>query len=277
MKRLPYYKMYPQDFDCDEKVRLLNMKEAGLFLFALNHAWVNDGLPSEPEEIARVLRVPMRDFLNSWPRVSAMFAADCCGRLRNKRQEAERIEAEHKSIKATESIKARWKTDTNVSKTNGIRIENELPRARVSDSDSDSDTETTKTICEPDGSRAFVLAPPENGNGHAKPLKEQKHPQFAAFWDLRWRTDDRKAAEKSFRKALDIVSVETIMAAVAREKPRQLEKEPQYRPMMSTWLNKRRFLDEAEPEQLAIPPKRSNGGGVNIEEVRESLRRQGKI
>jgi hypothetical protein len=139
LKRLPYYKMYPQDFDCDEKVRLLNMKEAGLFLFALNHAWVNDGLPSEPDEIARVLRVPLRDFRLSWPRVSVMFAADCCGRLRNKRQEAERLEATSKSLKATESINVRWKSDTNVSKTNEVRMQNELLRARVSDSDSDSD------------------------------------------------------------------------------------------------------------------------------------------
>jgi hypothetical protein len=68
-----------------------------------------------------------------------MFAADCCGRLRNKRQEAERLEATTKSIKATESINVRWKTDTNVQKTNESRKPNELPRARVSDSDSDSE------------------------------------------------------------------------------------------------------------------------------------------
>jgi hypothetical protein len=112
-----------------------------------------------------------------------------------------------------------------------------------------------KDICEPDGSREFVLAAPENGNGHGKtkPLKEQEHPQFAAFWDLRWRTDDRQVAARAFRKAVEAVAPALILQAAESHRARELAKEQQFRPMMSTWLNKRRFLDEAEPEQLASP------------------------
>ena len=129
MKRLPFYKLYPQDFDCDEKVRGLSLSEAGLFLFCLNHAWVNDGLPADPKEIARQLRIPEKEFNRNWRRVNTNFIQCEDSRLRNSRQEEERLLATKKSLKAAESVKARWKTDTNVSETYEVRIENVLPRA----------------------------------------------------------------------------------------------------------------------------------------------------
>ena len=94
MTRLPYFRMYPKDFDTDENVRMLDLTETGLFVLCLNHAWINDGLPADPEDIARALKIP--NLSKIWPRVSKCFYPDG-DRLRNKRQEEERSVAVAKS------------------------------------------------------------------------------------------------------------------------------------------------------------------------------------
>jgi uncharacterized protein YdaU (DUF1376 family) len=100
-KKLPYYKMYPNDFDADEKVRLLDCREAGLYLFALNHSWNNDGLPGDDGEVGKMLKVPIRDFRLAWPAVKKCFVLCEDGRLRNMRQEDERVKAITKSDTAS--------------------------------------------------------------------------------------------------------------------------------------------------------------------------------
>ncbi len=106
---LPYYRMWVKDFDTNEAVRLLSVPEVGLFVLCLNHAWVNDGLPADPAAIAKLLKVPIRDFGKWWPNVSLCFSPESGGtRLRNGRQEKERNEAKSISDKAKASADKRW-------------------------------------------------------------------------------------------------------------------------------------------------------------------------
>lgn len=114
MKDLPYYRLWVKDFDTNENVRLLNLPEAGLYLFALNHAWVNDGLPGTPKDIARALKIPGKEFSRYWPRVSQCFSPGTDGRLRNKRQEEERTEAKTASERGRANVQNRYKKATTV-------------------------------------------------------------------------------------------------------------------------------------------------------------------
>ena len=107
MKDLPYYRMWVKDFDTNEAVRSLNLAEAGLFLFALNHAWINDGIPESENEIGRILKLTVRQMKQLWPRVSLCFYSDGKGRLRNKRQEEERVNATKKSKQASDAVAER--------------------------------------------------------------------------------------------------------------------------------------------------------------------------
>ena len=107
MKDLPYYRMWVKDFDTNEHVRALNLAEAGLFLFALNHAWINDGLPGSEYEIGRILKLTVRQMKQHWPRVALCFFDDGNGRLRNKRQEEERLNATKKSKQASDAVAER--------------------------------------------------------------------------------------------------------------------------------------------------------------------------
>jgi len=88
MKLLPYFKWFPSDAESDEKYAAMSMAERGLFHTAMNYSWINDGLPVDPVEVARVLRVPIKEFNKLWVRVSICFIGS--ERLRNPRQEVER-------------------------------------------------------------------------------------------------------------------------------------------------------------------------------------------
>ncbi len=107
MKNLPYYKLWVKDFDTNESVRLLDLREAGLFLFCLNHAWINDGLPNSPDDIARALKIAPATFSKMWDRVGKCFFVGNDGRLRNGRQEEERAHAISKSRQASDAVAKR--------------------------------------------------------------------------------------------------------------------------------------------------------------------------
>jgi hypothetical protein len=105
MANLPYYPMYPKDFDSDKNVRLMDDCDLGLFIRCLNHSWTNDGLPTDPEEIRRSFRDNREDFLNKWKRVEPCFPIASDGMRRNPRQEKERIGAIAKHKAASDAGK----------------------------------------------------------------------------------------------------------------------------------------------------------------------------
>jgi uncharacterized protein YdaU (DUF1376 family) len=102
---LPYYPMYPRDFDTDGMVRAMEDSELGLYIRCLNYSWVNDGLPADPEEIRRAFRDTPEAFAQKWPRVEPCFPPGEDGRRRNPRLEKERAQAIEKSSKASANAK----------------------------------------------------------------------------------------------------------------------------------------------------------------------------
>ncbi len=98
--------MWVKDFDTNEAVRMLDLAELGLFLLCLNHAWINDGLPNDEESIRIMLRISRKDFKKTWEKVSRCFYLEN-SRLKNKRQEEERLEALTRSKQASEAVAAR--------------------------------------------------------------------------------------------------------------------------------------------------------------------------
>lgn len=108
MKKLPYYRLWVADFDTDENVRVLDFSELGLYLCCLNHSWINEGLPIDPEDLRRALKATPGQFSKLWPRVSKCFK-EMAGRLVNPRQEAERDEARKSSGHGKKAAAARWK------------------------------------------------------------------------------------------------------------------------------------------------------------------------
>lgn len=140
MSKLPYFRWFPSDFDQDENVRLMNVSEVGLYLRLLNHAWTNDGVPSDAESLMVIAGLSKIEFTRHWKKVSKCFYSDG-DRLRNKRQEEERAYANGKSEKATNAIRKRYERNTSVSTSVSTNV---VPRAYDSDSISDSVSENRK-------------------------------------------------------------------------------------------------------------------------------------
>lgn len=102
--------------------------QLGFFHRCLNFSWNNDGLPSDSKRLCAVMNV-------SPQYLDEVFVCECwfedAGRLRNRRQEAERSYAINKSVRNTKAVQTRYERSTNVAT-------NDAQRAYDSDSVSDS-------------------------------------------------------------------------------------------------------------------------------------------
>lgn len=110
---LPYYKMYPKDFDTDGLVRAMNDEQRGFYLRCLNYSWLNDGLPADLSEIQIVMSDTKGSFSRKWPRVEPCFPIAEDGKRRNPRQEKERSKAIMKSEHNTNAVRTRYERRSN--------------------------------------------------------------------------------------------------------------------------------------------------------------------
>lgn len=131
---LPYYQMYPRDFEASNDVLPLNSSERGLYLWCLNRSWMDDGLPESAAKISLILPASMLgSFVKDWPAIALLFPVVRGRRRRNKRQEIERRKADLKSKTNKNNVLTRYERRSKNS---------EVVALRASDSDDDSDSES---------------------------------------------------------------------------------------------------------------------------------------
>lgn len=106
-KELPYYKMYPADFETDARCILMTLEEIGAYVRLLNYAWINNGLPDSHVDLPLILHITPSKFQSLWKRIGPCFTS-VDGKLINERQEREREDAIRKSNKATQSVRTRY-------------------------------------------------------------------------------------------------------------------------------------------------------------------------
>jgi hypothetical protein len=111
MALLPYFKWYVADAENDEKYSAMDDAELGLYHRCMNKSWSNGGIPADPEERARLFRLPREIADERWKRVGKCFVPSATDpkRLVNPRQEIERADAISKSLKAKTSRLSRAK------------------------------------------------------------------------------------------------------------------------------------------------------------------------
>ncbi len=228
---LPYYKLWVKDFDTNENVRMLNLAEAGLFLFALNHAWVNDGLPAADDDVGRVLKLSVRELRAYWPRVSKCFYLADDGRLRNQRQEEERESANKKSKQASEAVAERE------------RKRNERSIERSSSDDL----------------RAYDYDYVSGSSSLFPEAKNPSGPTFEDFWAVWWNRSAKQSAKSAWKTSASTYGTEFLIAACVEDRKRFEQTEDwQWRVKLhaATWLRGKRWEDM--PTAVA-PSKRVNG------------------
>jgi len=116
--KLPYYPFYPSDCDTDERVRAMDDTEFGFYVRCLNHAWINGSLPSDLDELARVMGRDPESVKRVWRRVGQCFVSHPSdpGRLVNPRQEEEREKAMRRRTAARQNSMRRWQDKTSRSR-----------------------------------------------------------------------------------------------------------------------------------------------------------------
>ncbi len=194
----------------------------------LNHAWMNNGLPASDQDLIALLRITQKDFDRIWPRVAKCFPVNN-ERRTNPRQEEERTKAISKSVSATESIRSRYERTTN-----------EDIRAYESVSVSVSVSECSSKDLNKKNSESSL--PPD--------LRSMQAEWFNAFWRGYWRRVGRGAAEKSFALAVKSpAQFERVMQAIELQSPWMMARDSDKRPYPATWLNQKRWEDDADIQQ----------------------------
>jgi hypothetical protein len=142
--------------------------------------------------------------------------------------EEEMIEPNGKAAKSNRLHIVNWEKYQFVSDTDPTSSlrqkryrEKRSSNALLTRTDTDSDTERKK-----------------DSRSSANGLDER----FDKFWSAYPRKAGKKAAHKAFDKALKETSVETILAALERQKPQW--RDPQFIPHPATWLNRGQWADE---------------------------------
>lgn len=165
-RNLPYYSLYPKEFDADERIRSMDDAELGMFMRLLNHAWINDGLPEDPEMVRRIFRYSAEEFSQKWSVVSACFPVSGDGRRRNRRQEEERSKAIVKinRIKSVHNSPKKKTSTVDEPKESVNDADNECDNERVSfsrafDSDSEYVSDYSSEVLEEGGAGEETIPP----------------------------------------------------------------------------------------------------------------------
>jgi uncharacterized protein YdaU (DUF1376 family) len=86
---MPYFPLYPADFLGDEKARLMDNRQFGIYCKLLFHEWIEGSIPADPQKLARIVGEESQAFLEIWPGISQAFSTEsqAFGRLANRRIE----------------------------------------------------------------------------------------------------------------------------------------------------------------------------------------------
>jgi hypothetical protein len=111
-------------FEGDENARRLSLAEEGMFHRMLRLAWMNGSIPADLTQLSQLIRCRPTTLQKAWPNLSKLWVNDEAdpSRLRNKKQEKERIFLELKRDVNREAAKLRW----NKQKTKGKRNASEV-------------------------------------------------------------------------------------------------------------------------------------------------------
>lgn len=86
----PAFQFYASDFLSDDKVARMSFTEVGIYILLLSHAWLGCGLPTNPADVAKMLKMPLPRFRKIWAGVLGECFIREGEKLVNPRQERER-------------------------------------------------------------------------------------------------------------------------------------------------------------------------------------------
>jgi uncharacterized protein YdaU (DUF1376 family) len=107
----PASQFYWSDFISDGPVIAMSLEERGAYITMLCVAWMEEGLPDDHRQLAKLLRITPHKFASVWESMEARWYVED-GRLYNRKMERIREEMRERSTTASEAgkrgAKKRW-------------------------------------------------------------------------------------------------------------------------------------------------------------------------
>lgn len=108
----PAFQFYASDFISDGPVIAMSLEERGAYITLLCVAWMEEGLPDDHKQLAKLLRITPRKFTAIWESMETRWYIGEDGRLYNRKMEGIREEMRKNSKAASEAgkrgAKKRW-------------------------------------------------------------------------------------------------------------------------------------------------------------------------
>ncbi len=231
-EKAPAFQFYPRDFLIDGKVAAMTLAERGAYITLLCLCWTEGSLPSGMSALARLCKVSQAAFTRLWPALEPCFrgAGGDGSRIVQPRIERERQKQEtYRTLKATagrEGGKAKAASQQRPSR----RLAKASPPSSSSSSSSVFDLPSSKEHTSADADyEAFRAAYPAS------------------------RRVGGKAGRRAFEQSAigrhgDPLGI--VLLALAAQKRSEQWQTPRLIPLMTTWLNQERWLQEFPPAAL---------------------------
>lgn len=104
----PAFQFYPKDFLSSSKVQRMSLTEVGAYTILLSHCWLDNGLPTEVGQLARIVKVPERQFAKMWAGPLSECFYEKKGRLQNSRLDVEREKQSDYRRRQSDRATKRW-------------------------------------------------------------------------------------------------------------------------------------------------------------------------
>lgn len=222
---LPYFPMYPSDFEA--KTSHLTLEEDGAYNRLLRLSWMTPGcsLPDDPAWIARRMRVD----LATYERVVAPLLVEFFYRAERRVRNPKLTEIHHESVtKHAKRVDAGKKggRPAKALKTNETGQSNAKAMPKQPEPEPDSKKEIGKPISRaPDG--------------------------FDEFWQAVPRKIAKPKAQQAYAKAMRKTDARTLIAAMRRYAESRIGEDPKYTAHPASWLNAGRWEDEPDQPKLS--------------------------
>jgi len=227
---LPYFRLYPTDYEADTSH--LTLIEDGAYNRLLRLCWTTPGcsLPDDLDWIMRRMRVRDDADRQAVETVLSEYFIRGDQRVSNKRLMQEYEYALNRHDAASENSMKRW------AKNKPLKTKEKAPSGR----------------------NATAMRAQCNGNANQNQNQNHNTPLppkgFDEFWQAYPRKIGKAAAEKAYAKAVKQSGHDEIMQGLNSQLPSISAKEVQFQPHPSTWLNQGRWEDQMEkPTKVKEP------------------------